>query len=118
MHLRERRAREWDRVDEREQRVDASSEFLAEPGLHFLERARRNAVLKLLQLGAEFRRQEVRQNADELADLDEQAAQIEDRVREAPRVSLVPLDELRVVEARTEERSPDAKPRVAGENAN
>ena len=118
MHLRKRRARDGKRVDEREERVDVPAEFLAQPGRDFIERPRGNAVLQLLQLCTKFRRQEVCENADELADLDEQAAQLEDGTREPARAAFVLLDQLRVIETRAEQRLPETKPGVADENAN
>src|SRR5215471_11201840 len=102
MHLRERRGGNWDGVDEREQGVHVFPEFLFQARTDFIEWPSGDAVLQLLQLGAKFRRKKVRQNADQLADFDEQAAQLENRAGQPARAPLVSLDEVRVIEARAE----------------
>ena len=77
----------------------AAAELLAQARLDVAVRARRHLILQPLELLAERVGQEVGHDADELADLDEQAAQPQDRGLDPARVPAVlglgqPLDRL------------------------
>src|SRR6185369_14467989 len=114
VYLRKRRAGDRYGIERREKRVGRRPELLTNPRRDFGERPRRNAVLKLLQLGPELLRQKVCENTDELADFDEQPAKLEDGAGQPLGVRAVPGDEPCVVETGPEYGSPDAKPGVAG----
>ena len=118
VHLRERRAGDRDRIERREQLRRATARTPCECEPNFLGRPRRHAVLQPLELGAKLERKNVRENANELADLDEQTAQLEYRQRD--RVGSRPMarDEPCVVPRHAEDRPEHTQPRVADHDAN
>ena len=67
----------------------AAAELLAQARLDVVVGARRHLILQPAQLVAKRVGQEVGHDADELADLDEQAAQPDDRRLDAARVQLM-----------------------------
>ena len=90
--LTDRRRRDRLLRELREQlRRSAAAELLAQARLDVAVRARRHLILQPLELLAERVGEEVRHDADELADLDEQAAQPQDRGLDPARVPAVLL---------------------------
>src|SRR5262245_31820693 len=117
VHLRQRGARDGHRVELGEELLGRSTELFANAGANLVERPRWNAVLKLLELCAEFGGEKVGENTDELPDFDEQPAQLEDGADETFRACAMTVDESRVVEAGSENWTPQPQPEVSGENA-
>lgn len=68
-----------------------SAQFLAQTNLQLGKRPGRHAILQGLQLLAEGQRQKIRHHADQLANLDEQALEIDDGGKNAPGIPSVNL---------------------------
>src|SRR4029079_16797322 len=84
---------------------------------NFVKRMRRQAILQSLQLAPKFGRQEIRQDADQLSDFDEQSAGTDDRVPDPSGVCPMTLDETRVVILRRQKRPARADSRIAHQDA-
>jgi hypothetical protein len=77
------------RLELRERFGHRTTELLDDARLDVLVRARRHCVLQSLELATELLGEEVRHDGDQLADLDEQALELDDRALDAARVAKV-----------------------------
>ena len=89
MHLGQGGAGDGLRFKFGEERFRAFAKLLANPGDHLLQRARRDAVLQLLQFPAKILREKIAHDADQLSRLDEQTFQHQDGFLQAPGVAAV-----------------------------
>ena len=96
-----------------EDRVDLLAELRLDALGDLVERARRHLILQPLELAAERVGQEVRHDREQLADLDEQALELEDRDVDAPRVPPVDLADALAAVRLAEEPRLRGEPHVA-----
>jgi len=116
VHLTERRARDGRLVELGEEARHRLLQLGLDAPLDLGERPRRNLILKALELGAELLGEEVRQDGKELADLDEEALELEDGALDALRVLLVNAGELLIAVRAPEEPRLEREPQVAPEH--
>ena len=117
VHLGERRRGERLALERREHRIRLAAELGADARDDLVERSRGKPVLQSLELRPEIRREHVREDADQLPDLDEQPAGADDRVANPARVDAVLRLEQLDVPRRIDERASGPKQEVAGEHA-
>src|SRR5690606_8735981 len=97
----------------REQLRRRRAELFLDSRGDLLERARRDLVLQPFQLRAERLREEVRHDRQRLADLDEEALELEDRLVDALRVPPVDLRQVLLAVPAPEDLRLPEEPEVA-----
>src|SRR5262249_3498054 len=91
--LRQRRRSDRIAIECLEQVLGRISELGADSSFDLVVRPRRKTVLQALELLPECAGQEVREDADQLSDFDEQSARGEDRAEQPPRVrDMTPIE--------------------------
>ena len=116
VYLREGRARHRLRIPPREELRRSATKLALDPIDDLLDRTRRNRVLQSLQLAAELLRQKIRENADQLSDLDEQTIELENRALHATCVCAMPLDQAALIAVRCQKRTAQSQREIAGEH--
>ncbi len=114
--LSERRARDARAIEALEERVDFSAELVLDALRDLFERARRDLVLKPLELAAELFGKKVRHDRQELSDLDEQTLKLEDRRVDERRVAFVHRRDALAFPVLSEDATPPREPQVAADD--
>ena len=89
VHLRERCRGQRRLVDLREYGVERAAELVLDPTPHLVERTRRDGVVEAAEAADERRREHVGARADDLAELHEEAGQVDAQVVQAARRTIV-----------------------------
>src|SRR5262249_4315176 len=113
VNLSQRRAGERRFVEAGEQVADRMPELLLDAFGDLLVRPWRDAVLETLETGPELRGQGGRHDAPELAYLDEQAFELDERTLDAARIAEVDVANAAVCPVLAEDAPQEKKPEVA-----